>query len=442
MVNNLPQEIRGNDRLPSITVEEVDQGGPSGNRSLSYTNPTDCLSPGLDDSSESQHYFTNLKRGRCRGRMHKSHIKVKYTKVYGESDGAYRNDSTPRGLVFLCNFSKFDKYPDREGSERDYENLLNLFQQMGYGYTHRRNRYCQTGNITKKEFMEKLLAFSNEKKHQMFCSCVIIIMSHGSGPKTFITSDDQEVDLMDVYSIFDNIHCEALRGKPKIFILQFCRNIPDVKLDQRTRKLLMTEPIPNDLLRMIIREEVERLLQSRPAHHQHPHDGKNTPMDTGPTSPIYLAIERLSRNPSFSSLSSLIDPTTSQVTDTHDTKGHINSDSYHSDTRNVPSTPKEGVQRYSDMYSIFSTSPGELSHRDPHKGSLLIQAICHVFAEFAYQDDIDTLVRKVSTYMTKTLQKDDPITVPRQTCERTNNGLDKCFYFNPVEIPYCRHVTI
>lgn len=396
-------------------------------------------STGYDACSDSLDEDQIIRKMRCRGRRkNSSHIKVKYTKVYGESDGAYRNDSTPRGLVFMCNFSKFKntQYGERIGSGIDYENMVNLFQQMGYDVSHRKGRFCQTGYITKKDFMERLKAFSQDAKHTGLCSCVIIIMSHGSGPKTFITSDDKEVDLMEVYSIFDNIHCEYLRGKPKLFILQFCRNNPSDVLGGQSKGRSESLPVDDDLLRIIVREEVRRALQRKEQEQRQQCDGEDTNGDISAQSPLFLAIEQRSRNASVASLSSLIEPNTSQVADETDSR------SYCSDTRNVVMLPQEGVQRYSDMYSIFSTSSGELSHRDPHKGSLLIQAICHVFAECAYQDEIDTLVRKVSMYMTKTLQKDDPITVPRQTCERTNNGLDKYFYFNPKEVHYPRHVTI
>ncbi|XP_045606678.1 caspase Dronc [Procambarus clarkii] len=390
-----------------------------------------------DEVPDTPDHFQNARKVRHRGRKNNSsHIQVKYTKVYGEADGAYKNDSTPRGLVFICNISKFedDIYPERKGSEKDYENLMNLFQQMGYGHSHRQKTYCVTGYVTKHKFMQKIKAFSQEEKHAVLCSCVVIIMSHGSGPKKFITSDNKEVDLMEVYKIFDNINCRILLGKPKIFILQFCRNTIPESSSTRDKRPIITETE----LRKIIHDEVQKVFQTQQYTRE-----EDTIVSINPKSPVFLNIEEMSRNASISSLSSLLDQSSFQVAEssTH-TQDPSDGDSYQTDTRNLPVVPQEGFQRYSDMYSIFSTSPGELSHRHPRKGSLLIQAICHVFAEFAYQDEIDNLVRKVSTYMTKTLQKDDPITVPRQTCERTNNGLDKYFYFNPEEILFCRHVTI
>ncbi|KAK3850572.1 hypothetical protein Pcinc_042734 [Petrolisthes cinctipes] len=371
----------------------------------------------------------------CRSRANsKSRIKVKYTKVYGEQDGAYRNDSVPRGLIFMCNFSKFkdNKHSERIGSEQDYENLLDLFHQMGYGQRNRKEKFCRTGYITKEEFMNRLRTFSHEGKHQMSCSCIIIIMSHGSGPKTFLTSDNQEVDLMDVYSIFDNINCMLLKGKPKIFILQFCRN-------QATNRHL-ENTYPNEInWRKIMREEIEKYMQT------HQQDSglafQNVQDEENPRSPVHLVIKEMSRKTSTTSFSSQ----TMELSQCPGPEMQQLETSYPFDVdgRHLqPQLPHEGLQRYSDMYSIFSTASGELSHRDKRKGSLLIQAICHIFAENAYHDDIETLVRKVSTYMTRTLQRDDPIHVPRQTCERTNNGLDKTFYFNPHENSYSRHKTI
>lgn len=65
------------------------------------------------------------------------------------------------------------------------------------------------------------------------------------------------------------------------------------------------------------------------------------------------------------------------------------------DGRAISVLGSDPVPDYSDMYSIFATNSGGLAYRNPRKGSLLIQAICHVFSNHAYQDDIEELVRKV-----------------------------------------------
>ncbi|XP_064088048.1 uncharacterized protein LOC135202523 [Macrobrachium nipponense] len=377
----------------------------------------------------------------CRGVVARksSDIVVKYTRVYGESDGAYKNDSTPRGLVFMANFTNYDgdSYSEREGSNRDFYNLLNLFQQMGYETSHKTANYCKSGYIVKSQFLKMLREFSQEQRHRMLCSCVVIIMSHGSGPKTFVTSDNKEVDLMEVYAMLDNMSCQNLRGKPKVFILQFCRNTPKTFPDS----VNLNPSSDQSFLRALIREEIHNAIAEQ-------HTNKSKWGDIDVRSPRFSSLLMKSENSLTSFRFSENHAGSAQNNGGSCCQGNSDEDSpdareYQTDTKHVPSPPPyEGIQRFSDMYSIFSTASGELSHRDPKKGSLLIQAICHVFAEYAYQDEIDILVRKVSLYMTKTLQKDDPIHVPRQTCERTNNGLDKYFYFNPEYIPHCRHVTI
>lgn len=147
---------------------------------------------------------------------------VKYVRIHGPEDGAYKNKSTPRGLIFMKNFEKFDnpEFSHRKGSEVDYANLLKLFREMGYKKS---PKYCETGRITQDKFLNDLGAFSKLEEHKMYDSCIIILMSHGVRDKTFVCSDGVEVDLMQVYSMFSNANCDHLRNKPKIFILQFCR---------------------------------------------------------------------------------------------------------------------------------------------------------------------------------------------------------------------------
>ncbi|CAL4099498.1 unnamed protein product, partial [Meganyctiphanes norvegica] len=459
------------------------------------------------------------KRGRCRSQFKSvSNINVKYTKVFGPEDGAYKNDTTPRGHVFMYNFSKFenDIYPERQGSETDYTNLLSLLQQMGYGTPASLFRFCKTGFIDKEEFMNDLRTFSESKFLLLSSSCIIVIMSHGSGSKTFLTSDNQEVDLMDVYTQLNNNNCNNLMGKPKLFILQFCRNIqPSVESPRgRLGPLNTSINLQSEEMKKLIENEVKKQIESllgtqsvikTQTTYQLEEDLVLDQTDEGPmllkqciNEKIINSMECLSLSPRSRSRTSsnastiernnekesaqqhnifLYEPVSStsnlsnslerdqdsflksyqpslphnkssshtSLLEYDEEKEHpLSIQRYQADAKAMApsSQDAEGFQRFSDMYSIFSTTAGELSYRDPIKGSLLVQAICHIFAEFAYQDDIDTLVRKVSSYMAKTLQKDDPITIPRQTCERTNNGLDKLFYFNPEEPPCCRSETL
>ena len=152
---------------------------------------------------------------------------VNYVRIHGPDDGAYKNDSEPRGLIFMKNFLAFDdnQFEYRSGSQKDYDSLLHLFEEMGYKWS---AKCCESGHITKDKLFKDLKAFS-EMNHNYFSSSIFVIMSHGVKDKTFVTSDNEEVDLMDIYSMFNNVNCNGLKNKPKIFILHFCRpntNIP------------------------------------------------------------------------------------------------------------------------------------------------------------------------------------------------------------------------
>eukprot|EP01043_Picozoa_sp_COSAG02_P014674 COSAG02_NODE_609_length_19574_cov_18.178537_10_plen_335_part_00 len=59
-----------------------------------------------------------------------------------------------------------------------------------------------------------------------FGSSVVCVMAHGSmrsGVQKVTASDEQEVDLQELYGLLAATSCPGLRGKPKIWIVQACR---------------------------------------------------------------------------------------------------------------------------------------------------------------------------------------------------------------------------
>ncbi|XP_042874475.1 caspase-1-like isoform X2 [Penaeus japonicus] len=137
----------------------------------------------------------------------------------------YRNLSKPRGLVFLANFKDFrdNSHPCRRGSEIDVKNLSLLFTQMGYKIPK------QHINMTKYETIKALREFRSNEELASVDSCIVIVMSHGRDEKSFYTSDNQFLSVNEVVERFSNRECPALKGKPKIFIFQYCRGgTPDV----------------------------------------------------------------------------------------------------------------------------------------------------------------------------------------------------------------------
>lgn len=153
----------------------------------------------------------------------------------------------------MQNFERFedeDTYSFRKGSEKDFKNLWNLFNQMGYKVE---KKFFNSGEISGKTFHNRLREFV-ELNHGEFDSAIIVIMSHGVREKTFVASDGVEIELMDIYRKLNNSGCPSLQNKPKIFILQFCRPVSQTAIMPRT---------PSTFNMINIEEIVEREVRLR-----------------------------------------------------------------------------------------------------------------------------------------------------------------------------------
>ncbi|XP_018007530.1 uncharacterized protein LOC108665303 [Hyalella azteca] len=155
-------------------------------------------------------------------------IRVRYNnKIHGPQDGEdsdeeiYRNCSSPRGLVFLADYSfknSRTNHEPRQGSHIDVRNLKELFEQMGYHVPH---VYV---DLDKKDTLAALRKFREDSQHEDVHSCIVVIMSHGKGDG-FITDDGLIIKTRDVQDLFNNLNCPALMSKLKLFIFQFCRGV-------------------------------------------------------------------------------------------------------------------------------------------------------------------------------------------------------------------------
>lgn len=156
-------------------------------------------------------------------------------------ENVYIRKSDRRGRVCIFNYKQFLSRQDllRKGSEHDFMNLEKLFTSLNYevqGYW----------NLGKDQTLETLSQFA---QHEQFISAdcaIIIIMSHGEKGPIFKTSDMQDISVSTVFNIFLDKNCPHLKGKPKIFLFNFCRGIdrhesPGLSTDT------VTEP-PRDML--------------------------------------------------------------------------------------------------------------------------------------------------------------------------------------------------
>lgn len=53
------------------------------------------------------------------------------------------------------------------------------------------------------------------------CCLTLFIMAHGS--LGHINVSNGQIELQRIFEMFDNRRCSALRGKPKLFVIQACR---------------------------------------------------------------------------------------------------------------------------------------------------------------------------------------------------------------------------
>ncbi|XP_064077421.1 uncharacterized protein LOC135195033 isoform X3 [Macrobrachium nipponense] len=269
-------------------------------------------------------------------------IDVKPASVYGgsllEESELYKNKSMPRGLVFLANYKNFlnDENPERKGSQKDVSHLCSLFNQMGYKVPD------VHVNLSKYDTIKALRDFRNNEEHKNVDSCIVVIMSHGRDGKSFYTSDNQHLTINDVVERFSNSECESLRGKPKIFIFQYCRGRePDIGV-RATPVIYKDSGLPVE------------------------------------TDAAYTSV--VDRDPTFS-----------------------------------------------DMYIVYSTLEGFASFRHPERGSWLMEAICNVFMKYSHNEELDSLMKRVSRQVRGNFTDEGN----KQVCEFVQRGFDRHFYFNP-----------
>ncbi|ELK10741.1 Caspase-14 [Pteropus alecto] len=105
---------------------------------------------------------------------------------------------------------------DRSGAQHDVKALGGLCQALGFKTTLRTNPTAQA-------FQEELAQFREQlDTHRGPVSCALVaLMAHGGPQGQLLGADGQEVKPEAL--VQELSHCRALRGCPKIFLLQACR---------------------------------------------------------------------------------------------------------------------------------------------------------------------------------------------------------------------------
>ncbi|RZC33126.1 caspase-7-like, partial [Asbolus verrucosus] len=148
---------------------------------------------------------------------------VKKTGILYDNDGrlpTYKTSSKTRGEVLIINNIMFKGELERKGAKADDENLQNLFKQMGFKVSLKRD-------LKKKDLESSVENFSKKLAKSSDIS-VVIVMSHGTtndvwrGTEVFGV-DEKGVLTEDLLQYFSGDKCKNMLNKPKIFIFQCCR---------------------------------------------------------------------------------------------------------------------------------------------------------------------------------------------------------------------------
>ncbi|KAM3851568.1 caspase-1-like [Vipera latastei] len=137
------------------------------------------------------------------------------TEIYPISDPRTRT----RLALIICNI-KFDYLDFRNGAEVDLEQMTLLLEDLGYKVEIRTN-------LNSQEITTCLKNFAAREEHKTSDGMFVVLMSHGQLDSLYgVNSVGRHSDIFSIktiFSTFNNINCPALRGKPKVVIIQACR---------------------------------------------------------------------------------------------------------------------------------------------------------------------------------------------------------------------------
>ena len=149
-------------------------------------------------------------------------LEVKKAQEYGKHNllPVYSMRSRRRGVFFFVNIIKFqDPKTNRRGAERDHDNLVTLFRELGFTIFYYEN-------ITKEQLLRLLRELKTSEYLDRIDSFFLCIQTHGDllNNHTVMEFSDGSQEYTDVIvSMFSNVECKALIDKPKVFFFPFCR---------------------------------------------------------------------------------------------------------------------------------------------------------------------------------------------------------------------------
>ncbi|NXX11886.1 CASP1 protein, partial [Podargus strigoides] len=128
-------------------------------------------------------------------------------------------ETRTRWALLICNI-EFEHFSKRNGAKADVEGMTKLLEGLGYMVDIHHN-------LTSQEMATVMKDFADREEHRTSDSTFLVFMSHGVRAGLCGTkSRDESTDILSlntIYEKFNNKHCRALLGKPKVVIIQSCR---------------------------------------------------------------------------------------------------------------------------------------------------------------------------------------------------------------------------
>lgn len=213
---------------------------PSSNGHLDVRNNNEEARPQTDGSILSKKII-KLEPYTTKTSFNIENLEVKKAEDFGKHTllPVYKMRSRRRGVFFFVNIIKFqDSKTDRRGAERDHDNLVTLFREMGFTIFYYEN-------LTREQLLRLLRELVVSEYLQRIDSFVLCIQTHGDllHGHTIMEFSDGSREYTDVIvSMFSNTDCPALVEKPKVFFFPFCRGkISDKLKNVYLKDLPMTE---------------------------------------------------------------------------------------------------------------------------------------------------------------------------------------------------------
>lgn len=120
------------------------------------------------------------------------------------------------GKCIIINNKNFERKTGmgvREGTDKDAQDLLKCFRNLGFEVSVYNDCSCAR--------MQELLKQASEEDHKNSACFACILLSHGE--ENLIYGTDDMIPIKDLTSHFRGDRCKTLLEKPKLFFIQACR---------------------------------------------------------------------------------------------------------------------------------------------------------------------------------------------------------------------------